>query len=178
MTATISIKQDDITTALRGFLLSIVSAEVVLSQENGVPMPIGNFITMTPLNSYGRSTSRITYSPNTDGSGTQDNLRTTEWGCQLDCYGPNAADIAATIAPLVRTEFSCEYFANSGVDMKPLYATEPHQNALTNAEAQYENRWTFDFHAQINPVVSVPQDFFTNITIKAKSIDATFPPEN
>ena len=51
MSATLSPGQDDLTTALRSFLLAVLPAgtEVILAQPNRVPEPKGgNFVIMTP----------------------------------------------------------------------------------------------------------------------------------
>src|SRR6185437_8444727 len=53
----------------------------------------------------------------------------------------------------------------SGVDMQPLYAEEPRNLTMINAENQYEPRWSFDFIAQFNPVVSTPLDFAVALTV-------------
>ncbi|WP_434736538.1 phage neck terminator protein, partial [Escherichia coli] len=44
--------------------------------------------------------------PVTAGEGSQHITRTTKWRCQLDFYGPHAADNAQVLATLFRSEFS------------------------------------------------------------------------
>lgn len=49
MTATVSPAQSDVFTALRTFILSLITCEVVQGLGNGVPMPLNGFIVMTDL---------------------------------------------------------------------------------------------------------------------------------
>ena len=60
--------------------------------------------------------------------------------------------------------------------MQPLYASDPKQTTLINAEQQYNNRWTMDFFAQFNPVVQVPQDFAAALQVDLAEVDEHFPP--
>lgn len=175
MTASISITESALLTALRSFLLGIIGGEVIKAQGNRAAMPTGDFCTMTPLLVTGLSTDRVTYADPGSNPGTGDHSRSTRWDCQLDFYGPSAADHAATVATLIRTGYACEQFAASGVDMQPLYAGEPKQTTMLNAEQQFEDRWTLEFSAQFNPAVSTPQDFAAALTVVPASIDARFP---
>lgn len=172
--ATISVTESALLLALRAFLIGIYAGEVIKSQDNRVPMPTGSFCTMTPLFLTGLSTYRPTYTDPGSNPGTQAIERGTQWRVQLDFYGDDAADSAAIVAQLVRTPYACEQLAASG--MQPLYASEPKQNPLINAEQQYNNRWTVDFFAQFNPVVQVPQDFAAALQIDLVEIDEHFPP--
>ncbi len=49
---------------------------------------------------------------------------------------------------------------------------------MINGEQQYESRWTFDFVAQFNPVIAVPEQYADQLQINLAEIDATFPPED
>lgn len=174
MTATISITESALLAALRGFLLTIYAGEVVQSQDNRLPMPKGNFCTMTPLFLTALSMSHSAYTDPGTNPGTESNQRSTEWRVQLDFYGDSAADSAATVAALVRTPYACEQLAASG--MQPLYAGEPKQTTLINAEQQYNNRWTVEFVAQFNPVVQTPLDFADQLDVGLVDVDVTYPP--
>lgn len=174
MSTTIDITQTQLLTALRTFLLGIYAGEVIQSQNNRVPMPNGNFCTMTPLFLTGLSTSRSTYTDPGTSLGTESNQRSTEWRVQLDFYGESAADSATMVAALIRTSYACDQLADSG--MQPLYAGEPKQTTLTNAEQQYESRWTVDFIAQFNPTVQTTMDFADQLAIGLVDVDVTFPP--
>lgn len=176
MTATIDITESQLLAALRTFLLGVYAGEVVKAQDNRVPMPVGPFCAMTPLFITGLSTSTSTYTdPGTNPGGTQNHQRSTQWQVQLDFYGAGAGDSAAIVAALIRTPYACEQLASSG--MQPLYAGEPKQMPLNNAEQQYENRWSVDFIAQFNPIVQTPQDFADQLVVGLADVDVTFPPE-
>lgn len=178
MTATISITQDDMTTALRGFLLSLVDAEVFLSQENNTPMPIGDFVTMTPMSAPALSTNRVSYFDSGSGVGEERTQRSNQWRCQLDFYGLSAEDMAFIVATMTRSEYSANWFRQNNHPITPLYAGEPYQTTMINAEKQYENRWTLDFMAQVNAVITTPLYFFDNIEVTAIAADLKYPPEN
>ncbi|MCU5775122.1 hypothetical protein N5923_23310 [Erwiniaceae bacterium BAC15a-03b] len=181
MSASVSIIQDDLTAALRGFLLSIVDTdEVVLGQQNGVSMPAAdNFIVMTPLGQIGLSTNRVQYDDNgIAGEGKQLTQRSTQWPCQIDCYGEKASAYASIIGTLIRSDHACEWFKEYGPVLTPLYCSDPRQTAMINGEQQYEDRWTLDFIGQFNPVVTTPRDFMDNITVGVIAADLKYPPEN
>ncbi len=175
MSAAISVTRSQLLAALRGFLLSAVDVEVVQAQDNRVAMPDGPFITMTDMGFVGLSTNRSSYHDPGAGIGTETNARSTQWNVQLDFYGEGAADLAATVAVLVRSEYACRQLANSG--MQPLYAGEPRNTTLLNGEQQYEERWTLEFSAQCNPSVTTPMDFADELVIQLAETDVTFPPE-
>lgn len=178
MSATISITQDDLTAALRGFLLSLIDAEVFLSQENNTPMPIGDFVTMTPMFITGLSTNRVGYNDPGVGQGSELTQRSNQWRCQLDFYGKSAQEMAAIVGTMIRSEYSANWFRQSNMPVTPLYAGEPHQTTMINAEQQYESRWTLDFIAQFNAVVTTPLYFFDEINVTAIAADLKYPPEN
>jgi len=97
------------------------------------------------------------------------NLRSTDYAYQVDCYGPSGPDYANTIAIAWRTMWACDYFAGLLADptpgaplpATPLYADEPQQLNIVNGEMQYEQRFMCKLHLQANQVVALPQDFFT-----------------
>lgn len=176
MTSTISITQDNLTTALRGWLLSVIAGEVIAAQQNRVAMPAGPFCQITPLFMRALSTDRASYVDPGVNPGTESHSRSTQWTAQLDFYGSTAADNAAIVATLIRTDTTCTYFAGLGLDMQPLYAGEPKQTSMITGEQQYLSRWTLEFVAQFNPVVQAAQDFAASLRIGLADIDVVFPP--
>lgn len=180
MSASVSIIQDDLTTALRGFLLSLLDADdVVLGQENRLSMPDGNFVVMTPINQQGLSTNRVTYSDNgIAGQGKQNSQRSAQWRCQIDCYGDKAENYATIIGTMIRSDYACDWFRANGNVMQPFYCSEPHQTTMINGEQQYESRWTMDFIGQFNAVITTPLDFMDNIAVNTIAADLKYPPEN
>ena len=182
--ATIDITEDILLTAVRGFLLSAVSGEVIRSQQNRVAMPLGVFTEMTPIDSVGMSVNRKTYhDTGVAGTGTTGNQQSKRWRCQLDCYGSQAHDNATLISTLWRTPYACGLFMTAcqalGIPAKsiaPLYAGDPRNNNMINAEEQYQDRWTLEVTLQFNPTVTVPQDFADQLNIGLVEVDAKYPP--
>ncbi|QDX31940.1 hypothetical protein Dpoa569_0001333 [Dickeya poaceiphila] len=177
MTATISISEDDLTTALRGFLLSLVDvSDCVLGQENNVPMPeIGtDYIVMTPIDSVATSTNKWVH----DGeNGQKKTNRNSQWRCQIDFYGPNAQNNAVIISTMIRDEYAAGWFSSNGSALSPLYSNDPHQTTMINGEQQYEPRWTMDFIGQTNPVITTPQQYMTSANPNAVPVNVQFPPQ-
>jgi len=171
---TISATQSDFYKALGDFLQGLFSdADIRQSQQNCDPMPAGDFITMTALFSTGLSTGVVTYSaPETAGTGEQHITRTARWHCQLDFYGQTAAERAMAVATVTRSPFACDWFRAYAPVLTPLWAEDPHQTTMINGEQQYEPRWTLDFVAQINPVVTAPLEFFDSINLKTLPVEA------
>ena len=166
MSATISITQDDLTTALRGFLLSLIDidpADVFVSQGNNESMPLSDFVTITPMFISGLSTNRVGYNDPGFGQGSELTQRSNQWRCQLDFYGNSGQEMAAIVGTMIRSEYASEWFRQNNMPVTPLYAGEPHQTTMINAEQQYENRWTLDFIAQFNAVIATPLDFMDSI---------------
>jgi hypothetical protein len=176
MPATVSITETAALTVLRSFIMSLVDLDgdhVIRGLRNRAAMPSGDFVVITPLINVPLSTNVETYTP--DGS-TASNKRSTQFNVQIDCYGDLAMDRANTLSMMVRSDYACQQFAASGVDMQPLYATDAVQRPFVSGEAQYIERWGFDAVMQINPVVSVPQQFADSLEVGLIDVDVVFPP--
>lgn len=178
MSFTTSITKDDLMTALGVFLRAIVPStfQVVELQFNKVPLPVDPFIGVTSMLMSKLSTPRSAYEPGGSNPGDMATVTSTEWRVQLDVCGEGAQDAALLISNTVFTEWAAEQFKASGVDMQPLYATEPKNGTFINSEDQYEERWIFEFVAQFNPVIRTPQDFATQLTAELVEVDTTYPP--
>lgn len=173
MSTSISITESQLYTALRAFLLSLLSCPIIQAQQNRAAMPKGDFCAMTSLGTYGLSTDKASYTPT---AGTESHGRSTRWDVQLDFYGQDATENANLIATMLRTDYAFNQFAASGIDMQPLYAEDPRQGTIVNGEQQYEKRWIVIAAFQFNPVVTVSQDFAASLTMIPAEIDAVFPP--
>lgn len=176
MSASISVTQSMLYTALRTFLLTLVSCPVLQSQQNRTAMPQGDFILMTGLNAPGLSTDKTTFIPGQSNPGNETHARSTQWNVQLDCYGPDAADMAALIATAFKTDYAAETLAEAAIEIQPLYANDPRQMTIVDSEGQYNPRWIVELALQYNPVVTLPQDFAMSLTVVPAEVDATFPP--
>ena len=174
MTASIDITETQLLTALRTFLLTVYAGEVIQAQANRVAMPQGNFCTMTPLFLKALTMSHSAYTDPGTNPGAESNQRSTQWNVQLDFYGPTSSDACAIVAALIRTDYACDQLAASG--MQPLYAGDPKQTTMINAEQQYEPRWTVEFVAQFNPIVTTPLDFASVLNAGLIDVDVKFPP--
>ena len=73
---------------------------------------------------------------------------------QIDVHGPNSGDNAQIITTLRRDQYACSIFEAAGLDMDPLFASEPRQTPFIDGEQQYENRWSIDLTMEVNPIVS------------------------
>lgn len=166
-----SITETQVFTALRAFVLTIVSCEVVRLPANRVPMPAGAFVGLSPVSNIPLSTNVASY---TD---TAKNVeRASQITLQVDCYGPGSGDRATAISTLLRDAYACEQFAASGFDIQPLYAGDAKQLPLVDGEQQYEERWSFEAVMQFNPVITLPQDSATSLTPDVVSVERTYPP--
>lgn len=170
---TLSVTESALYQALGDYLRGLFSdAGIERTQQNQVPMPQGNFITMTGIDVTGLSTAVVAYSaPAQAGEGFQHITRTTKWRCQLDFYGPHAADNAQVLATLFRSEFSVRLFRQGGGLISPLYCSEPFNTTFPNGQQQYEPRWTLDIQMQINPVVTTSLMFFDNVITRTTEAD-------
>ncbi|HBD0327865.1 TPA: hypothetical protein KGE75_004753, partial [Escherichia coli] len=81
---TLSVTESALYQALGDYLRGLFSdAGIERTQQNQVPMPQGNFITMTGIDVTGLSTAVVAYSaPAQAGEGSQHITRTTKWRCQ------------------------------------------------------------------------------------------------
>jgi hypothetical protein len=173
MPSTVNVTEADLFAALRSFLLTVLgdTFQVFKSQGNRDAMPKGSFVMMTPLFIDGLSTNVVTYDA---AHGARHDARTTQLRVQLDVYGPDASANSNIIATLFRSEYATEQMASG--PLQPFYATEPKQNVMTNSEAQYEDRWTFELYMQFNPTVTSPQQFADALQINLVEVDTKFPP--
>lgn len=176
VSATISVTESALYNALRAFLSGLVSCPIMQSQQNRQAMPKGDFILMTGLNAPALSTDKVTFIPGQKNPGNETHSRSTQWNVQLDCYGSDAADMAALIATTFKTDYAAAQLALADIEIQPLYANDPLQMTIINAENQYEPRWTVELALQYNPVVTLPQDFAMSLTVVPAEVDATFPP--
>lgn len=117
---------------------------------------------------------------------------------QLDVHGPNSHDNTMIITTLFRDEYAVDQFATSGsaplgfpspkipgttpwqlnvsgyTAIAPIDADDPKQVPFQNAEQQWENRWVITARLQVNQIVTIGQQFFSQIqVIKEAPADLT-----
>jgi hypothetical protein len=166
----------DLYTKLRVLVVNVVpvGVEVIQGLDNNVPMPPASpgFVAMTAVLMHPHRTPVQTF----DMNNPNPNALSIEQGMtvvvQLDCYGALSADWAAMLATLLRTEYACTLLAPHA----PLFAKDPMQAALVNAEAQYEKRWIVEANLQYNPVVSTPAEFADTLEVNTINVDVSYPP--
>ncbi len=146
---------------LQAFVMGLLPLDidhVIQGLGNDAAMPTGDFVCMTATTQRRLATNSDTY--DTDAN-TRTVLTPTEYSIQVDCYGPNSSDMASTLRMMWRDEYGCDAMSPSA----PLYAADPVQVPLVNAEKNYEQRWTFICLLQFNPTVTVSQQFAETLIV-------------
>ncbi len=180
---TIDTTESNVFAALRGLLQTIVpsTVEVIKAQDNRVPEPVGpDFIVMTPLLRTRLETNTDVYTwtgevPNVEPNGIGTITMPTQMDIQLDIHGPGSAENAQIVEALWRDWYSTSYFDTSAYSIQALYSDNAKQIPFINAENQYENRWVLTLSMQVNPVVTVPQDFAAALSVTTVNVDVVYP---
>lgn len=166
----LSITEDDILTALRTFLLSVLPTgiEVIQGQDNRVPEPKGpDFVVMTPM-------SRARLATNTDSwTGAQPTtmmiVQPTQVTVQLDLHGAGASDSAQLVSTLARDYYGIDHVDSATI--VPLYTNDAIQVPFINGEGQYEDRWTMNIVMQVSPIVVTEQQFADIVSVTITSAE-------
>lgn len=176
MSATVDITETQLMTWLGNFLLAFLPAgtQVVQGQQNRVPMPNGDFVAMTTVVTPKLATSVSSWQDPGTNPGVEKNQTSTRWDVQLDFYGPSAQQNSMMAGNLVRTDYACRYFEDNGYSLAPLYADEPRNTAMINAEKQYQSRWTLQASFQFNPTITTPLDFAAELKVELVEVDTTY----
>ena len=158
MSATISVAQNDIFSALRSLLVEIVSSdcEIVHGMNNNAPAPLGDFIVFTPLFMQRLATNETSYADPTPTTGTKGSKQSIQYTFQIDCYGHNAADNAAKITTLWRDDYSCQLL---GALCQPLEHTTPKLMPWISSERNYVPRYEFEVTLQYKPITTTAMQF-------------------
>ena len=168
----IDIESQDVFTALRAFLIGIlpVNTPVIQGQVNLVSMPTSGFVLMNEI-----SQSRVSTNTHKHDSSAQTTAITvpTEYKIQVDFYGANAQAWSMEVQTLFRDSYAIE---NMPKNIVPLYADDPIQLPLINAESQYEQRWKVAAAIQYVPIITITQQSALTVNIAIKEVDTTFTP--
>lgn len=172
MSVIMDLKDQDVFRALVVFFDSFLPAgtEVIQAQDNRVPMPKSGFVAMNNVGLDRLSFNIDNYQSVPQGKTI---LTPTKYSMQLDFYGPDAAQWAMQTVALFRDEYATEIFPSN---IQPLYADDPIQIPLIDAEAQYEQRWKLVASLQYNPILSTSQQSMLAVKIELAPIDQTFNP--
>jgi len=163
--ATIVNTLTDVYTALGAFItaqLGLSSGQVIQGYPNRVAMPTpasSGFVVMYAINKKRLRTNVDTYSATVSdppAPGPVVSEQGQQVDVQLDVYGPLASDWADILTTLLRDDVACLALAPK---CQPLYADDPIRAPLTNAEAQYEDRWIVTARIQYNAQVTTAQEY-------------------
>lgn len=157
--ATIAV--DAVITALGSFLQPFMgSGTVIRGQNNRTPMPATlPFAVLTEVLQVDLETPTV--------SGQYSNAQITitspkRIDIQIDIYGPTSGDLCTAVKGVYRTGYAVAQFP---AGIAPLYCSDGHQIPLTDAEQQYDTRWTITASLQYNPAVYIPQQFATALAV-------------
>lgn len=166
----------DVYTAVKAFIeaqLGLDNAHVVQGFGNRVAMPVGPFVLMSNATKKRLGTNSQTWDETDPDPSTYDYTQPQVLTMQLDCYGPASGEWSDILSTLLRSDVGCVGLAPV---CQPLYADDPVRIPLTNAEAQYEDRWKVTLSLQYNPVVSTAQEFADTLAVTVIEVDAEYPP--
>jgi len=172
MTTTVTPTQDAIFTALRSFILGLITCPVERGLQNGSAMPDEPFILMTEILQTRLSTNVASYNDPVSTVGNKGVMQPTKYDMQVDCYGPLSSDWAKILVTMFNDGYAADQM---GPNIVPLYADDARQAALVNGEENYEARWIFTASMQYNPVVTVSQQFAGALKANLIDVDVTYP---
>jgi len=157
----------DVYTALGNFIvaqLGLNPGQVIQGYPNRTAMPSpasAGFVVMTAISKRRLRTNVDNFTATTSPAPAPGPV-TSEQGqqvdVQLDCYGPAASEWSDILTTLLRDNIGCVALAPN---CQPLYADDPIRAPLTNAEAEYEDRWIVTARLQYNPVTTTAQEYAT-----------------
>ena len=153
------------------FSNAVSAGTLIISQTSGTPNGAGTY-TVAPSQTVGSGTM---------SAGAKTMFMSAEVTIQLDFHSPDflAGDFAQTVSIALRDEFGTSFFSALAApfnNVSPLYADDPIRGPLTNAEAQYEDRWIVSAVLQYNPVTTTALGFSTTLDIVPINVDEEFPP--
>lgn len=153
-----------------------LQSRILKGNQNFIATPAsGDYAIIQPLVSEALNQNIRDYTPNVDPNnpaGTVSNELHTKQSWQVDCYGPDAATWAATIAGAWRTMWTLDNWPDgTPFAITPLYADQPQLLTIINGEGQFESRYLVKLYGQVNQTVTLPQAFFTQATIDAIPVD-------
>jgi hypothetical protein len=163
---TSDITASQIFTAMGNFLkLLFPDVEVIQGQDNLVPMPKSQFISMTQGKMIRLATNQNTYTdlgvPG-EAQGFKNIATPTEICIDINIYGKQSLDFVCALENVFRDNYAYNNFPDN---IKPLYITDPIQLPLIDGEQQYNDRWKTTAHLMYTPTVRVSQQFAEELAI-------------
>lgn len=157
----VTIAVDAVIEALGAFITPFVPAgtQIVRGQQNRTAMPPDAFVLLTEVLKVDLSTPIETNAPENAQISVMSPKRID---VQVDFFGPASCDQIAAVKGVYRTSYAVRQFP---AGIAPLFCTDERQTSLTNAEQQYEDRWTLTASLEYNPTVYLPQQFATALKV-------------
>lgn len=138
---------------------------VVLGQLTGVPGGIGTY-QLAPAADLPSGTLYC---------GSRQAMQPLELTIQVDIHGPASSDNATRVSTQWRNQIGVNACQAQGAILAPLYNSSPRQIPFINDQDQYEQRWSLDLCMQVNPVLTVPQQFASNVSVTAQPVQSLAP---
>lgn len=168
--ATIALPENTVFDALWAWIAALVVDQVPADAvfkgfQNSTATATGNYVVLSPGLKQRQDQGRRSYTVDSQDplTGVVNVSRHTTYSYQVDCYGQLGADVADIIAIAWRSLWGCDRL--EGAAITPLYADEPQQLNVVNSENIYEQRFMLRLFAQVNQVVTLPQDFFNAVEV-------------
>ena len=161
MAATSTPTQSTVFSAVRAFILSVITTEVVQGRDNLVD-PITEGIVITPLFRTRLSTNSHTYHDPVTTIGTETTTQHVQLSIQVDCYGERAPEWADIISTLWRDEIAATAM---GANVQPIDADDPQcLECVDPGDIGYVVRWMVTGLVQVNPAIITPMEFVDTTT--------------
>lgn len=138
---------------------------IIVAQVSGAPGGVGTY-TVTPSQSVAERKL---------AAGVQHITQATELHMQLDVHGPASSQNAQIIATMFWDDEAFQHFAGSGIDCRPLYASDPRQIPFIDGEQQWEDRYVVDVALQANQSVTIGRQFADQIEVETIDVQGTYP---
>lgn len=181
MAYVLDLSQTQTLTVLRAFLIALSGYDpkyVVQGQPNRVAAPTAtSYIVFTPLMRNRLATNVVKFSSSNAAVLDQHtNVQSAMLPVQVDCYGPTSADLAQILSTEFRSQDAIDFFSAAGLEVTPLYTSDPRQIPFMDEGDQVQQRWSTDVNLQIKVGVTSAQQFADAISTGLINVDAEFPP--
>lgn len=180
MTLAVSITVQQLVQRIAGYLTDATNGilpaltPVLPGPINRAAQPAVDHLIMTPIH---RRRLRTNVEVDVDPFPTPGGFTAIETGTavtfQMDFYGASAAEWAAALVAVWRSEYAVRGLAP---ECAPLYADEGRMIPLVTGEEQYLTRWTLSAVVQYNPVTAQPQQFADTAEVTVINVDERYPP--
>jgi len=145
-----------------------VPAALITAQTGGIPGGVGTYA----------------ISPNQVASGTfaagqLSVIEMVEVAIQLGFHSADntSADNAQAVRQMLRDPYAVSFIQGVNPAITPLFGADARQSPFTDAEDQFESRWTVDAVLQANvTLTNIPQQFVVNFALGLVDVDVVYPP--